>query len=152
MRATAAIAISCLLLVGMALPAPAAAGRAEHLMVRKINQVRAWHGLHKLGRSRSLMRSSERFARWLMRRDFFGHRSHVSANHRRFRWLGEALSLHWGWRTAIRRTVRRWLRSRPHRRIVLSRRVTWVGAGGVGGRFRGRRATMWVLQTGRRRR
>jgi uncharacterized protein YkwD len=43
-----------------------------------------------------------------------------------------------------------WLRSPSHRAVILTRSMNLVGAGMVRGRFRGRRATIWVVQTGRR--
>ncbi len=118
-------------------------------MVQVINKVRARHGLYPLRTSPSLQRSSKRFSRRLMAMNRFGHASRVSAS-RRFRRLGEALALHGGRRLKIRRTVRRWLRSSAHRRIVLTRSMRLVGAGVTRGRFGRSRATIWVLQTGRR--
>ena len=137
--------------MGSAFPATASAKPAQaaaaNSMVAKINSVRARNGLRPLRTSPSLGGSSARFARWLMRRGVLGHGSRVRASGR-FRRLGEALALHGGRRLAIRSTVRRWLRSPSHRSVLMTRTMRWVGAGVVRGRFRGRRATLWVLQTG----
>ncbi len=134
----------------MALPAPAEAGKshAATLMLQKINQARAHHGLRALRFSPSLRRSSGRFAHHLMATDVFGHRAHVSAS-RRFHRLGEALAMHSGRKPGVRRTVRQWLGSPAHRRLVLNRGMPWVGLGMARGRFGGHRAVIWVLQVGK---
>jgi uncharacterized protein YkwD len=142
------VAVCMLALAALALPAPAQASHATGLMIGKVNQVRARHGLPPLRSSPSLKRSSRRFSNFLMARDVFGHRSRVSAS-RRFRRLGEALALHGGHRLGVSGTVRSWLRSPTHRAIVLTRTRNLVGAGCTRGRFGGGRATIWVLQVGR---
>ena len=116
-------------------------------MIGVINEVRAKHGLYGLRASGSLQRSSNAFSRRLMATNRFGHGSRVSAS-RGFRRLGEALALSGGSGFKIRRTVRRWLGSSAHRRIVLTRSMRYVGAGVTRGRFGRNRATIWVLQTG----
>jgi uncharacterized protein YkwD len=146
-RIAAACALACIV---VALPAPAEAKKsnAGPLMLQKINQVRARHGLGPLRLSPSLRRSSGRFAHWLMATDQFGHRANVSASHR-FSRLGEALAMHAGRKPAVRHTVREWLASPPHRRIVLSRGMPWIGLGMSRGRFGSHRAVIWVLQVGK---
>jgi uncharacterized protein YkwD len=118
-------------------------------MVAKINSVRARNGLPALRMSPSLRGSSARFARYLMSRDLLAHRSRVQASGR-FRRLGEALALHAGRGLGVRSTVSMWMHSSTHRRVLMTRSMRWVGAGAVKGSFRGRRATIWVLQTGSR--
>ena len=126
----------------------AAASGPSDEMIEVINKVRARHGLHALSAPPSLHRSSGAFSRRLMGSNRFGHGSRVSAS-RGFRRLGEALALHAGRRIAIRRTVRKWLRSSGHRAIVLTR-MRYAGAGVTRGRFGRNRATIWVLQVGSR--
>jgi uncharacterized protein YkwD len=121
---------------------------AEQMVVEAVNDARTANGLRPLRRSRHLARSAGRFAARLMRLDAFGHGDGVGAG--RFRMVGEALSLHRGWRARARHTVRRWLRSPPHRAIVLGSRFRRAGAGLKRGRFGGRLATIWVLRVGRR--
>jgi uncharacterized protein YkwD len=116
-------------------------------MLRKVNAARARHGLPALRPSRSLGRSSGRFAHWLMSHGLFGHRAGVSASHR-FRRLGEALAMHSGSKPGIRGTVRSWLGSPAHRAIVLTHSMRWIGVGMSRGRFGGHRAVIWVLQVG----
>jgi uncharacterized protein YkwD len=117
-------------------------------MLKKINQTRTRHGLPALRRSPSLRRSSGHFAHWLMANDAFGHRAHVSASPR-FNKLGEALAMHSGRKPGVRRTVRQWLASPVHRKIVLSRGMPWIGLGMSRGRFGGHHAVIWVLQVGK---
>jgi uncharacterized protein YkwD len=143
------IAFACSLAVlTLALPSPAMAHHAPDLMIQKINEVRARHGLPPLRSSPSLGRSSRRFAGWLMAHDSFGHRTRVSAS-RRFRKVGEAMAMHRGRKPRVRRTVRRWLRSSAHRKLLLTRSMNWLGAGLCRGRFGRRRSVIWVIQVGR---
>ena len=131
-----------------ALPACAQAS-ARSSMLAQINSVRAYVGVHPLRLSGSLNGSSSRFANHLMRRDVFGHASRIRASSS-FRMLGEILELHRGLRPQVGATVRAWLRSPGHRRVLLSRSFYWVGLGRPSGRFNGRRATIWVGHFGRR--
>jgi uncharacterized protein YkwD len=126
---------------------PTAAASADP-MVGKINRARSRSGLRPLHASRSLARSSRRFGRYLMRTDQFGHASRIWTN-RRFRYKGEVLALHSGWRARRGSTIRGWMRSSAHRAVLLSGRYRLVGAAAVKGRFGGRRATIWVAQVAR---
>jgi uncharacterized protein YkwD len=136
------------LAAALLVPTSAAAGSTRRAMVHCINAARAKHGLPKLRTSRSLRHSSSAFARWMIRHDRFGHRSHVSVS-RRWRFAGEALAMHTGWRAGVHGTVRQWLHSPGHRAIVLSKRFSYVGVGLSRGRLGGTAATIWVLQVGR---
>jgi len=129
--------------------ADASAGRLSTAMNQEVNRVRAGHGLAPLRQSRPLNRTSRRYSHYLMRRDWLGHVFPIRAS-RRYRRVGEVLAMHTGRRPRVRRTVRAWLRSPSHRALLLSRRFRHMGAGRTRGRFRGRRATIWVVQVGRR--
>jgi uncharacterized protein YkwD len=118
-------------------------------MLAQINSVRAYVGVHPLRSSRALNASSSRYARTLMRHDYFGHASRIRAGGR-FRLLGEILEMHRGARPQIGATVRAWLHSPGHRRVLLSPRFYWIGLGRSTGRFGGHRATIWVGQFGRK--
>jgi uncharacterized protein YkwD len=118
-------------------------------MLAQVNAVRAYLGIHPLRMSRALNGSSSRYARRLMSRDYFGHASRIQAGGR-FRMLGEILEMHRGARPQVGPTLRAWLHSPPHRRVLLDRRFYWVGFGRVAGRFGGHRATIWVGQFGRK--
>jgi uncharacterized protein YkwD len=137
---------SLFVLVFAALPASASANADGDRMIGHINQVRAAHNLRPLRTSPALIRSAGRFSLTMMSSDRFGHGGRIQASG--FRRLGEALAMHFGRGVGISRTVRGWLRSPSHRAIVLTRSMRYVGAAATRGRFRGRRAVIWVLQTG----
>ena len=140
-------------LISISLAAPATAvadeAAAEREMVAAINDFRHANGRGGLRPSGSLQGSANAFAGWLMSNDHFGHVGHIRAS-RSFRRLGEVLELHGGSRALVRRTVRRWARSPGHRAVLLSRAFRQAGAGMATGSFRGRRATIWVVQVGAR--
>jgi len=119
----------------------------ERRMVTEVNRTRRARGLRPLRASRSLRRSAHRYAAWMLRAAYFGHLARIRAS-RNYRRVGEALALHSGRRSQIRMTVERWLRSPPHRALLLSHRFRYLGAGRRSGRFRGRAATTWVLHLG----
>ena len=146
-RIVSACLFACL---ALAAPAPADAESAAGKMIKRVNASRERHGLGPLKQSPSLTRSSRRFARWMMAHDFFGHRAQVSADHRRFNRLGEAVAMHSGRKLGIGGTIRSWLGSASHRELVLTRSREWIGAGVVRGNFGGGRQVIWVLQVGSR--
>ena len=152
MRPSRVITVCMLVLLVLALPSTASAKRvhaaAASTMIAKINQVRARNGLPPLRTSGALLSSTARFSSTIVRTDVFAHRSRVSAG-KRFHKLGEALAMHTGTRLGVSSTVRMWLRSPTHRAVILTRSMNLIGAGVSRGRFRGRRATIWVVQTGR---
>jgi uncharacterized protein YkwD len=117
-------------------------------IIRKINKVRGAHGLPALRYSPSLGRSSQRYARKLMKLDVFRHAPRIQAS-RGFRRLGECLAMTPGWRLKRSGVIRSWLHSPGHRAILLSRGFNRVGAAPARGRFWGRPSTIWVAQFGR---
>ena len=145
----ARIAVACMLVAGtIAVPAAPAAADAP-AMVKKINDVRANHGLRPLRHAPSLTRSASSYASVMMSRDFFGHSSHIRAP-RRFRRLGEAIAYRRGYRRSTSGTLRAWLQSPGHRALILSSTFRFVGAGLSMGSCRGRAATIWVVHLGGR--
>jgi uncharacterized protein YkwD len=116
-------------------------------MLAAVNEVRAKHGLAALRGSRSLHRSARRYASWMLRRDYFGHLGRIRASSR-FSLLGEALAWHSGRRPGVSRTVRRWMRSAPHRALLLHPGFRWLGSGMARGRLGRRGVTAWVLHLG----
>ena len=139
-------AIACFILV----PAGEAnAISASQLMIRKINSFRHAHHLRGLRSNSYLSRSSVNYARYMIRHDTFRH-ARASSAKRRFRRFGEVLEMHSGARARVAATLRAWRRSPGHRRVLLDRRVRYVGAGAAVGRFNGRRSTVWVVRVGRR--
>jgi uncharacterized protein YkwD len=138
----------CLLALFLGLPCSAQGSQARDVLLERVNGARAQAGLNPLRVSPSLSASSSSFSGSLMGGGVFGHGSGVSAN-RRFKGLGEAIAMHSGGNPKPGTVVRRWLGSPSHRAVVLKRGVRLAGAGYTTGRFRGRRATIWVLQVGR---
>jgi uncharacterized protein YkwD len=130
-------------------PASAEAQNPQGDLLGKVNKVRTKSGLRPLRTSPSLVASSSRFSGSLMSGDRFGHAPRVSAVHQ-FKQVGEALSIHFGHKPRTSTVVRGWLASSSHRAILLKTGVNWMGAGMTKGRFRGRKATIWVLQVGKR--
>jgi uncharacterized protein YkwD len=143
--------VGATLACGAALVAPAGAqGNDRELqqrMLQAVNAVRAQHGLAAFHGSRTLNRSAGRYARWMLRTDYFGHLARIRASSS-FSILGENLAWHPGRRPRVSRTVRRWLNSPPHRALILYPAFRWLGAGVARGRLYGRRATTWVLHFG----
>jgi uncharacterized protein YkwD len=143
--------VGAMLACGAALAAPAAAfgdgTELQQRMLRAVNEVRAQHGLSGVRGSRSLNRSARRYARWMLRTDYFGHLGRIRASSS-FSLLGENLAWHPGRRPRVSGTVRRWMRSAPHRALILHPGFRWLGAGIARGRLYGRRATAWVLHFG----
>jgi uncharacterized protein YkwD len=150
MRVGALLAVcAAIAITGAALPAEAGARSSAKRMVQRINVIRASHGLPKARFSKSLTRSSKRYARRLMRRGAFAHGSFIQAS-RAFGSLGEVLEIHRTYRSQIVRTVNSWLGSPSHRSVVLSRTMNHVGAGRARGSFHGSSSTIWVAHFGRR--
>ena len=118
-------------------------------MVAAVNEVRAQHGLPALAGSTTLHQSARRYAEWMLRADYFGHLSRIRASSR-FSMLGETLAWHSGHRPRVASTVRRWLKSPPHRAVILSGKFRYAGAGTRADRFRGRRTRTWVMHFGAR--
>lgn len=141
---------AALLILSLAVPtAPASAESPAAKMVRKVNSYREHRGLPKLRMSRSLNRSSHRYAGSMMRSGYFGHSQRIRASSR-FKRLGEIIEMHRGRRSDIRGALRAWLRSPAHNAILLDPNFRYVGAGRVSGSFRGKRSTMWVMHFGRK--
>jgi uncharacterized protein YkwD len=134
--------------VGVALPAAPATASPEGKMFKKINSIRRAHGLNRLHPSLRLFYSARRYARRMIRSDYFGHQARIPVS-RRFRLAGETLAWHSGWRLSPRSTVRQWMGSPPHRAVLLSSSFTRLGVGRARGYYAGTRATMWVAHVGR---
>jgi uncharacterized protein YkwD len=145
------VVVSSLLLLGVWAGAAPASGftreSQQAAMVRAVNAARASHGVRPLRREQRLARSARAYARWMLRVDYFGHADRIRTS-ARFRLLGETIAWHTGRRARVRVTLRRWLRSPPHRALILSRRFRRIGAGLARGRMHGRPSTTWVLHLG----
>ena len=141
----AAVVIASLLVPA----APVSADSPSAKMVRKLNSYRQHRGVPPLRISRSLNRSSRRYAGSMMSSGYFGHQARIRASSR-FKRLGEIIEMHRGLRSDIGGALRSWINSPPHNSILLDGSFKYVGAGKVSGRFKGRRTTMWVMHFGRK--
>jgi uncharacterized protein YkwD len=135
-------ALACVL----ALPAAASAS-PQSTMLAKINAYREQNGLRPLAESGSLMHSASSYSNYLMAAGFFGHLSRIRASGR-FHTLGEILEIHTGEAPKIGLTFSDWIHSSEHRAIILDPTFTYMGAGFTEGRWRGHRATIWVMHFG----
>ncbi len=140
-----------LLVAALLVPAGSATAGppARAVMIAGVNDFRAGHGLPRLRASRSLNRSAVAYARVLMRTGRFGHSSRGIRASRRFTVRGEVLEIHRGRPARFRQALRSWKRSGSHRSVLLSRRVSYIGAGYVRGRYHGRNAGIWVVHVGK---
>ena len=124
-----------------------------------INEVRAADGAPRLRLDPRLSRVARRHSRDMVRNHYFSHTSPagLSSSDRiarsgwmrgRRRWaVGENLA----WRAGARRPraiVRAWLRSRPHRKVMLSRRSRVVGIGIVASTPAAARGTTYTADFG----
>jgi uncharacterized protein YkwD len=153
-RSSRVLTVCFLVLALMAIPATASAShsraQAASSMLGQINHARAGQGLRPLHASASLNGSASRFAGSLMRRGVLAHRASGVSAGAGFSRLGECLALISGRRLGVANTVTMWLHSPSHRAVILTRSMNLIGIGMAQGRFHGHRATIWVVQTGRR--
>jgi uncharacterized protein YkwD len=137
------------LLIAAAFAAPAAAAPAGDA-IDQLNDIRRANGLAPLRQSPSLARSSTRYARQMVRADFFGHSSRIAVSSQ-FGRAGETLALHNGWSPQAGQTVSSWMGSPGHRAVLLSSSFRWVGMGLARGKIGSRLVTVWVAHVGARR-
>ena len=116
-------------------------------MIEKVNQTRRSSGLPTLQTSEALVGSARSYARYMLKRDYFGHLSSIQAGGN-FLALGETLEWHSGWRPRVARAFSIWMASPPHRAVLMSPTFRFIGAGRVRGRWGSRRATAWVAHLG----
>jgi len=153
--AVALCALSTLLVSLLAAPAALASGPRldgrERAVVRVINRVRHQHGLARLHVGRRLSRAADLHSREMLARDFFAHGAFAQRVRRfvPYRRLGENLAM--TSRCSPRLVVRLWLRSAPHRHVLLSRSYRRVGVGRRTGRLGSRHACMWTADFASRR-
>lgn len=135
------------LAVTLLLPSTASEAGPQDTMMSKVNSWRNSNGIRGVKTSGALAGSARRYAAKMMRNGYFGHSSRIQASGS-WRRLGEVLYLRYGSKVATSSAFRSWLRSGSHRSIVGHRGFSHAGAGYVTGRFRGRRAVIWVMQFG----
>ena len=119
-----------------AAPSAAAAVARQRAVVCEINRVRRGHGLAPVRRDARLARAAARYAQAMVVGRFFSHTSPGGSTlHDRLRAAGyrgvaagETLAWAEGRLAAPRAIVRSWMRSGPHRRVLLGR-YRHVGVG-----------------------
>jgi uncharacterized protein YkwD len=144
------VAVLTGLLVVALLPAAQAAANAQSDAIAQLNQIRHAHGLKELRPSRSLHRSSTRYAEHMVDTDYFGHASRIAVSSA-FGRAGETLELHSGWQPEPSLAISGWMNSPPHRALLLSSQFRWVGMGIARGRNSNGAYTVWVAHVGARR-
>jgi|tagenome__1003787_1003787.scaffolds.fasta_scaffold20434769_1 uncharacterized protein YkwD len=109
-------------------PAPAR-DRTASSLVGAMNAVRARHHLPSLHVNRALVRAARRHSSDMARSGQFSHGAFQQRlrSYTRSRVVGENLA--WMTRCNGHKAVRMWLRSAPHRRIMLSHAFRRVGVG-----------------------
>jgi uncharacterized protein YkwD len=141
--------VAAILAVVLVASAEVAQASPELDVIAKINRFRADHGLRTLEVSPSLMQSAGDYSDYMMRRQYFGHRSRIQASSRFMR-LGEILQIHVGRNPDPGWAMRDWIHSPPHLHVMLDPLFTYVGSGYTVGRFQGRVDTVWTVHFGRR--
>jgi uncharacterized protein YkwD len=134
------IALTAAVLVLLAVPTVAAAGAplsgSERALIRELNDVRAVHGLPSLHASRPLGRAAEVHSRDMLQGDFFSHSSSDGTTfdrrvrrHTGARKVGETIAAIGRRRGGAGTVVQMWMRSPPHRAILLDGGFRRVGIG-----------------------
>jgi uncharacterized protein YkwD len=138
----------------LALSAPATAvadiPSESAAMIKKVNEARRASGLAELQTAEVLVDSARNYARYMLKRDYFGHLASIHAGGN-FLITGETLEWHSGWRPRVGFAFSQWMGSPSHHAILMSSTFRFIGAGRVRGRWGGRKATAWVAHLGAQR-
>lgn len=125
----------------------------ERKIVRKVNRIRASHGLPRVKSNRALARSADAHCRDMLRADFFAHTSSNGRSfdqrirsYRRSKRMGETLAYMPGRRPRgqARRVVSMWMNSPGHRAALLSSGFRRIGVARAKGRLNGRRSIVFT--------
>ena len=153
----ATAAMSVVVAVPAAAPAPAGAAsprqdRSERAVLKKVNKVRANHGLRKLRKSRGLAASADQKSLEIARTRVVSHTSPdgtpMDQRVRRYvraRVVGETIAFVPPRRRQARRVVSSWMHSAPHRAAILSPTFRRAGLGRRKGALGGGRAAIFTL-------
>ena len=133
---TLVTALTALLVLAPAATAGPRLTAEERAVIKRLNQVRAHHGLGTLRPAAGLSRAADHHSRDMLVRDFFAHPSSdgtpFDRRVRRFAnasMVGETLAWVPRRRGAAATVVRMWMESASHRAIVLDGRLRRVGVG-----------------------
>jgi uncharacterized protein YkwD len=116
-------------------------------MIQKVNEARRASGLAALQASQPLTDSARNYARYMLKRDYFGHLASIHAGGN-FLITGETLEWHSGWRPRVGFAFSRWMGSPSHHAILMSPSFRYIGTGRIRGRWGTRKATAWVAHLG----
>jgi uncharacterized protein YkwD len=152
LRRAAALAVG-LSSLGTTTPASAEAGSprldaVERSVVRKLNAIRAQHGVRRLHRSRALARAADAKSRSIAATGRFAHGNTAARLRRHVRAAAIGETLAWvppsdGDRAQA--VVDAWMASSAHRATLLSARFSRVGVARRRGRVDGRRAVVFTV-------
>jgi len=145
MKALRIVALA-VMMVAVSAPAATAAPSPSERMIDAINAVRADNGLRPLREAPKLARSSQGYAKHLLRTDTFGHGS--SFRSAGFKTAGEILAYTTGWTAKPRPAIRMWMNSSGHRGLILNSAFRYIGAGVARGRLGSAMATVFVVHFG----
>jgi uncharacterized protein YkwD len=132
-------ALAALLVLCGLVPASPAVASSRHDateagIIRALNNARAGYGLPRLSTNRGLARAADAHSRAMRRRNAVGHGDYTKRVRRyvRTRKVGENIA----WMAGCNATaiVNMWLRSAPHRKVMLSRSFKRIGVGRSGSR------------------
>lgn len=139
-RCRALISLCVLALLMLTLPAGSQAATArEKAMTKQLIDVRAAHSLPSLTTSATLTRKSRAYARLMLRKGRWAHDSSRGRS-------GEVIAVWNGSGGSTSRIVKMWMDSKTHRSVILKAGYRRVGVAAVSGRFRGKKATLWVAR------
>ena len=144
------VAVLTGLVIAALLPAAPAAANAQRDAIDQLNKIRRSHGLSALRPSRSLHRSSTRYADHIVSTGYFGHESRIAVSSA-FGRAGETLEMHSGWQPEPSLAIQGWMNSPTHRAVLLSSQFKWVGMGIAKGRNASGAYTVWVAHVGAKR-
>ena len=146
---TSLVLIALALGVGAPNASASAQTRLANQVLRQVNAARQSNGVAPLTPSRALRRSSRRYARRMVRENFFAHLSQLPIS-RRYHARGEVLEF--TRRGRPKDVVRAWLRSPAHRAVLLDPKFREGGFGRALGTIRagGHRGAAWVGHVGTR--
>jgi uncharacterized protein YkwD len=118
-----------------------------------INHTRERYSRAPVSRCPTLRRIAQGHSMDMLHRGYFGHRDFIGRVRRSGFGVGAwwaAETLAWSRPVSVWAIISRWLKSPPHRAIVLSPTPTCMGIGVAAGRWQGySRAILWTIDWGR---
>lgn len=148
-----ALFVSALMPMLVTVPAAQAKmSRAERAVVKRVNKLRAEHGLRGLHRDRRLARAADAHSRDMLRSGFFAHESsngtstyHRVRRYRRSNLIGETLAYQpVAGNTSPAQIVRMWRQSPGHLAVLTTKRFRRIGVAKRRGVLFGQKVTVWT--------